>query len=174
MYIAWGTYEKLKNDLSTGIDWCPNCRKFTGWYIGRRVRIKHVEYIPLKTTVLERYEMCGKCNCGRNLTLDSYEALKRLHEPFKKRRQQIKCFEKAAAMAENSEISESAVNTIFEALAAEYPLRSTPQLESEYRRRIGALLTVHGRGGSPDALMQPAEPEPQTAAPQKSAVMDEI
>ena len=171
MFIVWGTREKLKKDISTGIDWCPVCKKFTGWYVGRHVKIKHVEYIPLKTDVLEYFMMCGICQHGPVIDQNSYFELKRMHEPFKKRKQQIQCFEKAAKMAESLEPNEVSVNTIMDALAAEYPIRSSQQLEGEYRRRIQALLLTHGIGGDPNALMQPAEPQPQ---PQQSAVMDTI
>ncbi|MCQ2408168.1 MAG: hypothetical protein MJ065_06525 [Oscillospiraceae bacterium] len=171
MFIVWGTREKLKKDISTGIDWCPVCKKFTGWYIGRHVKINHVEYIPLKTQVLEYFMMCGICQHGPIINPDIYSEFKQMFEPFKKRKQQIQCFEKAAKMAETMAPNEISVNTIMDALASEYPIRSSQQLEIEYRRRIQALLLTHGIGGDPNALIQPKDPQ---LPPKQPAVMDTI
>ena len=174
--IYWGTQEKLRQDDMIGIEWCPNCQKFTERYLARRVKVKHIEFIPLASDVLDYYMMCGSCNYGSSVSRDSYEEIKHVFAPFNKRKEQIRCFRKAAEMAENMENNELSVNAIMDALAAEFPIRATQQLEGEYRRRIRTLLAVHGRGGSPEALRQPAEPPQQQQAPQqrKPAVMDEI
>lgn len=177
MYFCWGTMEELKHDMSLGIDYCPNCQMFTNFSLGRRVSVKHFNYIPLKTTVLERFVVCRKCSCGKTITLDDYFELKRIHEPFKKRKLQKKCFEKAAQMAENMPATPMCVDTILEVLAAEYPIRTSPQLEGIYRRRIEMLLATHGKGGDLQVRMQQADPlseQPQAARPKKPAVMDEI
>lgn len=177
MYFCWGTMEKIKHDISAGIDFCPNCQQFTNSSVGRKLKIKHFNYIPLKTTVLDYFVMCRKCSCGKTISQNDYFELKRIHEPFKKKKLQMKCFEKAAQMAENMEATQISVNTIMDTLAAEYPIRTSPQLEGIYRRRVEMLLATHGKGGDPQALMQQAAPpsaQPQTPRERKPAVMDEI
>lgn len=165
--IIWGTEEKLKKDLMIGIDWCPNCQKFTEHYIGRRVKVKHFEYIPVASDVLEYFLLCGTCHCGSSITKDNYEDISHIFQPFSKRKDQIKCFEKATKMVGNMEPSEASVTMLMDTLAAEYPVRASMQLEGEYRSRFMRLLLVHGRGGSPAALMQqnqqPASAQPQPA-----------
>lgn len=163
--IYWGTQEKLKKDLMIGVDWCPNCQKFTESYIGRRVKVKHFEYIPLATDVLEHYLLCGTCHYGASITKNHYEEISHMFQPFSKRRDQLKCFQKATTMVANMEPTDFSVNTLMNTLSAEFPVCATPQLDCEYRRRFMKLLLVHGRGGSPAALMQPQQPQ-QPPAPQ--------
>ncbi|MBQ9906515.1 MAG: hypothetical protein IJM46_07070 [Oscillospiraceae bacterium] len=176
--IYWGTQEKLKKDLMIGIDWCPNCQKFTEQYLGRRVKQKHVDFIPLSSDVLEHYLLCGTCNYGNSIQKSSYEEIEHMFQPFSKRKDQIKCFEKAAKLAETLEANEFSVTTIMNTLAAEFPVRATQQLEGEYRRRFKRLLLVHGIGGSPQRLMQPQEAPPvqapQTPQQRQSVEMDTI
>ena len=50
-----------------------------------------------------------------------------------------------------------------DALAAEFPVRSSPQLEENYRRRVEMLLALNGRGGDPQALMHRANVQPVQA-----------
>lgn len=179
--IYFGTQEKLKKDLMIGIDWCPNCQKFTEMYLGRRVKQKHLDFIPLSSDVLEHYMLCGTCNYGSTILKSSYEELEHMFQPFNKRKEQIKCFEKAAEMAKSMEPGEMSVNAMIDALAAEFPVRATQQLEGEYRRRFRRLLLVHGIGGSPERLMQPEQAAPaqaqqrqQTPPPRQSFEMDTI
>lgn len=176
--IIWGTEEKLKKDQMIGIDWCPNCQKFTEQYIGRRVKVKHFEYIPLASDVLEHFLMCGTCHYGSTITKDQYEDISHIFQPFSKRKDQIKCFEKASKMVQTMTPNEMSVNTLMDTLSAEYPVKATPQLEGEYRRRFMRLLLVHGIGGSPAALNQPQQPEPaqapqvQQSSPQNRASVE--
>lgn len=158
--IIMGTQEKLKMDLMIGIDWCPNCQKFTETHIGRRVKVKHLNYIPLSSDVLEYFLLCSDCQYGSSLKKDQYDNIAHIFQPFSKRRDQIKCFQKAAEMAANLEPNQVSVHSLMTALSKEFPVSATPQLDGEYRRRFMRLLLVHGKGGSPAALNQPLQTAP--------------
>lgn len=176
--IFWGSDEKIKKELMIGIDWCPNCQKFTEQYLARRVKSKTINLIPLQSDVLAHYLLCGTCNYGTEIQKSSYEDIEHMFKPFPKRKDQIKCFERAIALVQTMEPNVFSLNTLMDTLAAEFPVRATQQLEGEYRRRFQKLLMVHGKGGSPQALMQPQQPAPapaQRAPQQKMTVeMDEI
>ena len=140
--IYWGTRGKLKKDLPTGLNYCSNCRRFTAWFIGRNQKVTHFEYIPLSTKTVGYFYMCGKCQCGKELTEPQYHAMKTMYLPFCNKKAQIQCYEKANAMAQTMPKDESSVNAIMTALSAEFPVSATPQLDAEYRRRIRKMLGI--------------------------------
>ena len=140
--IYWGTRGKLKKDLSTGIDYCPNCGKYTGWFLGRSLKITHFEYIPLKTTTLAWFHMCGVCEHGKTLDEGQYNVLKQMYMPFSNKKQQIQCYEQAAAIAQTLPPEENSVNILMSRLAQTFPVSATYQLDAEYRRRCRRLLNI--------------------------------
>ena len=140
--IYWGTRGKLKKDLSTGIDYCPNCRKFTGWFLGRSLKIYHFEYIPLKSKTLSWFHMCGVCEHGKTIDEGQYNVLKQMYLPFCDKKKQIECYERAAALSQTLPPEENSVNILMSNLAQAYPVSATPQLDQEYRRRLRKLLNV--------------------------------
>lgn len=164
MLIYFGTRGALKKDISTGIDYCPNCGKFTGWYAGRNVKIWHICFIiPLMTKTLNFFHMCGVCQHGQTIERADYFQLKEMHKPFKKRSQQIKFFEKAAKLAETMPPGDMSVQTIVSQLSPEYPICATPRLETEYRRRLGVLLALRGLK-DPNSSSLPTFPQPGVMA----------
>ena len=189
--IYWGTRGKLKKDLSTGIDYCPHCGKFTGWFLGRSLKIYHFEYIPLKSKTIAWFHMCGVCEHGKTLDEGQYNGLKQMYLPFSDKKKQIACYEQAAALAQTLPPEENSVNILMANLAQTYPVAATPQLDQEYRRRLRRLLNVPAaeqaepvRAAAPavmpdvpdpaaqDIPTQPAFPQmQQAAAPQAAGVL---
>ena len=163
MFLYQGIREKIKEDVSAGMDYCPHCRIFTRFFLGRHLRIQHLNYIPLKTWVLDYAEFCEKCRCGRVLTKDTYTERIRILEPLSKRKMQMQCYKKALSLSSGRAAAPESAAAVMDALAAEFPVRSSPQLEENYRRRVEMLLALNGRGGDPQALMHRANVQPVQA-----------
>ena len=160
MFLYQGVREKIKEDLSIGMDYCPNCRIFTRFFLGRHLRIEHLNYIPLKTWVLDHAEFCDKCKCGRTLSQDAYNARTEILAPFANKKQQKQCYEKMLSLATSKPADEETAAQILDALGAEFPVKASPQLEEIFRRRVDMLLALHGRGGDPQACMHRANVQP--------------
>lgn len=176
MLLYFGTYGKLKKEVSTGIDYCPTCGKFTGFYVGRSVKRWHICYIPIFTKTLDYFHMCGICEHGSSVSQTDYFTLKEMHKPFSKRKEQIKFFEQAAELAKTMPANDLSVQTIVTQLSAQYPICATPRLEAEYRRRIGMLLQIHGQkdpSSDQAAFPQPGAVQVQPEPP-KPREMDTI
>ena len=122
------------------MDYCPHCRIFTRFFLGRHLRIQHLNYIPLKTWVLDYAEFCDQCKRGRVFTQEAYAARMKIMEPFSDRRLQKRCYEKALSLADGAAATDASAAEILDALSAEFPIRTSPQLDEIYRRRIEMLL----------------------------------
>ena len=97
--IYWGTRIKLKKDLPIGIQYCPTCKKFTAWFLGRSRKIWHFNYIPLYAQTQHHFLICGICECGETLTEALYIQMRSEYQSFKDKKQQIACYKKAEALA---------------------------------------------------------------------------
>jgi hypothetical protein len=144
MYFVYGTREKLKKDVKMGLDYCPNCGKFTAWFAGRHRKYWHFDYIPLYIKTLNCFVMCGSCEHGREIDKQELAALKENYQPFKDKKQQIACYQEAEALAKTMMASDAAVDTMMQRLSEKYPIKATPFLEAEYRRRFGVMLQLYG------------------------------
>ena len=160
MFLYQGVREKIKEDLSIGMDYCPNCRIFTRFFLGRHLRVEHLNYIPIKTWVLDYAEFCDKCKCGRTLTQAAYNEKLHVYTTFSNKKQQKQCYEKALSLATGKPATEETAAEILDTLGVEFPLKASPQLEEHYRRRVDMLLALHGRGGDPQACMHRANVQP--------------
>lgn len=163
MFLYQGIREKIREDRSIGYDYCPDCRIFTRFFLGRHLRIQHLNYIPLKTWVLDYAEFCGKCKCGRPLMQQAYTERMNIFAPLASRKKQKQCYEKALSLADGKAAAPESESAILEALAAEFPVKASPQLEEIYRRRVDMLLALNGRGGDPQAMMHRAHVQPVQA-----------
>ena len=64
----------------------------------------------------------------------------RILEPLSKRKMQMQCYKTALSLSSGRAAAPESAAAVMDALAAEFPVRSSPQLEEIYRRRVEMLL----------------------------------